>query len=104
MDKVKMVITSQVDNPYDWQGFKEERHKTISQFATDIVEYKASDGELNMDGMVAIAFTCTDLAKMDEVMNSEETKKEMIRHGVNTSSTLILHDFEYEDTLPASEE
>ena len=104
MDKVKFVITNQVNNPYDWRDFKEERHKTISQFATDIVEYKASAGELNMDDMVAITFTCTDLNKMDEVMNSEETREEMRRHGVNKSTTLILHDFDYEDTLLPEED
>ena len=103
MNKVKMLITFEVDNPFAWQGFKNERHKIISQFGTDIVEYKGRAG-LNDNGLVAVSVTCTDLDKMEEVMNSDETGAEMKKHGVYLDNVRIYHDFEYEDTIPLPDE
>ena len=73
-----MVITSEVENVDNWLANRVERHATILQFAENIVEYvnaKASN-------IVALTFDIVDEKKMNELMQSEDIRDEMIRHGV----------------------
>ena len=73
-----MVITSEVENVDNWLANRVERHATILQFAENIVEY--SNAEAN--NVVARTFDIVDETKMNELMQSEDTRDEMIRHGV----------------------
>ena len=73
-----MVLTSDVENVDNWLANRVERHATISQFAENIVEY--ANAEAN--NVVALTFDIVDEKKMNELMKSEDTRDEMIRHGV----------------------
>ena len=75
---MKMVVTSEVENFDNWLAKREERHATISQFAENIVEYTNEDGS----GIVALTFSITDEKKMNDIMQDEKTRAEMITHGV----------------------
>jgi len=82
-----MVVTHEVENVEKWLENRKERHGTISKFAENIVEY-VIDSESNI---VALTFTITDEQKMTDVMQDENTRLEMIRHGVKpeTNNTFI---------------
>ena len=84
---MKMVVTHEVENVEKWLENRKERHGTISKFAENIVEY-VIDSESNI---VALTFTITDEQKMTNVMQDENTRLEMIRHGVKpeTNNTFI---------------
>ncbi len=84
---MKMVVTHEVENVEKWLENRKERHGTISKFAENIVEY-VIDSESNI---VALTFTITDEQKMTDVMQDENTRLEMIRHGVKpeTNNTYI---------------
>jgi len=84
---MKMVVTHEVENVEKWLENRKERHGTISKFAENIVEY-VIDSESNI---VALTFTITDEQKMTDVMQDENTRLEMIRHGVKpeTNNTFI---------------
>ena len=73
-----MVLTSEVQNVDNWLANRVERHATISQFAKNIVEY--ANAESNK--VVALTFDIVDEKKMNELMQSDHTKEELIRHGV----------------------
>ena len=75
---MKMVLTSEVENVDNWLANRVERHATILQFAENIVEY--ANAEAN--NVVALTFDIVDETKMNELMQSEDTRDEMIRHGV----------------------
>jgi len=75
---MKMVLTSEVENVDNWLANRVERHATILQFAEKIVEY--ANAEAN--NVVALTFNIVDEKKMNELMQSEDTRDEMIRHGV----------------------
>lgn len=75
---MKMVVTHEVENVEKWLENKKERHETISKFAENIVEYVIDNGSK----VVALAFTSTDEQKMANIMQDENTRLEMIRHGV----------------------
>ena len=76
--EMKMVLTSEVENVDNWLANRQERHATISQFAENIVEYTNEDGS----GVVALTFNITDEKKMNDIMQDNKTRAEMIRHGV----------------------
>ena len=48
------------------------------QFAENIVEYANAE----VSNVVALTFDIVDETKMNELMQSEDTRDEMIRHGV----------------------
>ena len=75
---MKMIVTHEVENVEKWLENKEERHETISKFAENIVEYIIDNGS----NVVALTFTITDKQKMANIMQDENTRLEMIRHGV----------------------
>ena len=75
---MKMVVTHEVKNVEKWLENKKERHGTISKFAENIVEYVID----NSSKVVALTFTITDEQKMANIMQDENTRLEMIRHGV----------------------
>ena len=75
---MKMVLTSEVENVDKWLANREERHATISQFAENIIEYASADGS----NVVALTFSIIDEQKMNELMKDDNTRAEMIRHGV----------------------
>ena len=75
---MKMVITSEVENVDNWLANRVERHATVLQFAANIVEY--ANAEAN--NVIALTFDIVDEKKMNELMQSEDTRDEMIRHGV----------------------
>ena len=75
---MKMVVTHEVENIEKWLENKKERHETISKFAENIVEYVIDNGSK----VVALTFTITDEQKMANIMQDENTRLEMIRHGV----------------------
>ena len=80
---MKMVLTSEVENVDNWLANRQERHATISQFAENIVEYTNEDGS----GVVALTFNITDEKKMNDIMQDNKTRAEMIRHGVKPETT-----------------
>jgi len=84
---MKMVVTHEVENVEKWLENRKERHGTISKFAENIVEYVIDSGT----NIVALTFTITDEQKMTDVMQDENTRLEMIRHGVKpeTNNTFI---------------
>ena len=75
---MKMVVTHEVENIEKWLENKKERQGTISKFAENIVEYVIDNGSK----VVALTFTITDEQKMANIMQDENTRLEMIRHGV----------------------
>ena len=75
---MKMVVTSEVENVDNWLANREARHATISQFAENIVEYTNEDGS----GIVGLTLSITDEKKMNDIMQDEKTRAEMITHGV----------------------
>ena len=75
---MKMVVTSEVENFDNWLAKREERHATISQFTENIVEYTNEDGS----GIVALTFSITDEKKMNDIMQYDKTRAEIITHGV----------------------
>ena len=75
---MKMVVTHEVKNVEKWLENKKERQGTISKFAENIVEYVID----NSIKVVALTFTITDEQKMANIMQDENTRLEMIRHGV----------------------
>ena len=85
--EMKMVITHEVENIEKWLSNKDERHNTISQFAQNIVEYVID----NDSNLVALTLTITDEKRMNEIMQDDNTRLEMIRHGVKpeTNKTYI---------------
>ena len=74
-----MVLTSEVENVDFWLANRVESHATISQLAENIVEY--ANAETN--DVVALTFDIVDEKKVNELMQSEDTREKMIRHGVN---------------------
>ena len=84
---MKMVVTHEVENVEKWLENRKERQGTISKFAENIVEYVIDSGS----NIVALTFTITDEQKMTDVMQDENTRLEMIRHGVKpeTNNTYI---------------
>ena len=81
--EMKMLLTSEVENVDNWLANRQERHATISQFAENIVEYTNEDGS----GVVALTFNITDEKKMNDIMQDNKTRAEMIRHGVKPETT-----------------
>ena len=79
---MKMVITSEVENVDNWFANRVERHATILQFAENIVVYANAEG----NNIVALTFDIVDEKKMNELMRSEDTRDEMIRHGVKPAT------------------
>ena len=79
---MKMSLTSEVENVYNWVANRHERHATISQFAENIVEYTNEDGS----GVVALTFKVTDEKKMSDMMQNDKTRAEMKRHGVKSET------------------
>ena len=75
---MKMIVTHEVENVEKWLENKKEQHVTISKFAENIVEYIIDNGS----NVVALTFTITDKQKMANIMQDENTRLEMIRHGV----------------------
>jgi hypothetical protein len=86
-NEMKMVVTHEVENVEKWLENRNERHGTISKFAENIVEYVIDSGS----NVVALTFTITDEQKMTDIMQDENTRLEMIRHGVKpeTNNTYI---------------
>ena len=86
-NEMKMVITHEVENVEKWLENRKERHGTISKFAENIVEYVIDNGS----NLIALTFTITDEKKMTDIMQDENTRLEMIRHGVKpeTNNTYI---------------
>ncbi len=87
INAMKMVVTHEVENVEKWLENRKERHGTISKFAENIVEYVIDNGS----NVVALTFTITDEQKMMDIMQDENTRLEMIRHGVKpeTNNTYI---------------
>ena len=77
-----MVITHGVENVEKWLENKKERHGIISQFSKNIVEYFIDNGSK----VVALTFTTTVKQKMANIMQDENTRLEMIRHGVKPAT------------------
>ena len=77
-NEMKMVVTHEVENVKKWLENRKERQGTISKFAENIVEYVIDSGS----NIVALTFTITDEQKMANIMQDENTRLEMIRHGV----------------------
>ena len=75
---MKILVTHEVENVEKWLENKKERHGTISKFAENIVEYVIDKSSK----VVALTFTITDEQKMANIMQDENTRLEMIRHGV----------------------
>ena len=75
---MKMVVTHEVENVEKWLENNKEHHVTISKFAENIVEFIIDNGSK----VVALTFTITDEQKMANIMQDENTRLEMIRHGV----------------------
>ena len=87
INAMKMVVTHEVENVEKWLENRKERHGTISKFAENIVEYVIDSGS----NVVALTFTITNEQKMTDIMQDENTRLEMIRHGVKpeTNNTYI---------------
>ena len=84
---MKMVLTSEVENVDNWLANRQERHATISQFAENIVEYTNEDGS----GVVALTFKVTDEEKMNDLMQDDKTRAEMIRLWCKTRNNHVIY-------------
>ena len=86
-NEMKMVVTHEVENVEKWRDNRKKRQGTISKFAENIIEYVIDSGS----NIVALTFTITDEQKMIDVMQDENTRLEVIRHGVKpeTNNTYI---------------
>ena len=72
------IISHEVKNVDEWLSFNDERVKTFSKFAENIVDFVDTENSKH----VSICFNVLDEEEMDKVLSSDEVKNEAEKHGV----------------------
>ena len=72
------IISHEVKDVDEWLSFKDERVKTFSKFAENILDFVDTE----KSNYVSICFNVLDLEEMDKVLGSEEVRNEAEKHGV----------------------
>ena len=78
LGKMLQIISHEVKNVDEWLSFNDERVKSFSKFAENIVDFVDTE----KSNHVSICFNVLDEEEMDKVLSSDEVKKEAEKHGV----------------------
>lgn len=72
------IISHEVKDVEKWLSFNNERVKSFSKFAENIVDFIDTENS----NYVSICFNVLDQEEMDKVLSSDEVKGEAEKHGV----------------------
>ena len=72
------IISHEVKDVDEWLSFNDERVKTFSKFAENIVDFVDTENS----NYVSICFNVLDVEEMEKVLGSDEVRNEAEKHGV----------------------